>query len=258
MAVRNFARALAATLRFEGGYVHHPADPGSATNMGVTRAVLAEWRGAPVSAADVKALSKAEASAIYRRRYWEMVNCDRLPDGVDLAVFDYAVNSGVGRASRALQSVLDVTVDGIVGRGTVQAASAADPARLIVALCGQRRGFLRRLRIFTTFGRGWLRRVAAIEALALAMTPASPPAAAKAIPSPATETPDMLHSKSIVESRTVWSNLIGLAALAVSAFGFDTSGVDQGAVVDAILKGVAGIGFVASTIYRVKATKQLG
>ena len=43
MAVRNFARALAATLRFEGGYVHHPADPGGATNMGVTRAVLAEW-----------------------------------------------------------------------------------------------------------------------------------------------------------------------------------------------------------------------
>lgn len=254
MAAKNFSRALAATLRFEGGYANHPADPGGATNMGITRAVLADWRGVAVTADDVRAMPRAEATAIYRRRYWEMVNCDRLPEGIDLAVFDYAVNSGVDRASRALQAVLDVPVDGIIGRATVEAAERADGARVIVALCNQRRGFLRRLRIFTTFGRGWLRRVAAVEALALTMAPAivTKPA------TPTMENAPMPDTKSLLESRTVWANVVGLAALAVSLFGFDASSIDQGALVDSVLKGIAGVSFVVSTIFRVKATKNLG
>jgi lysozyme family protein len=254
MAKTNFSRALSATLQFEGGYVNHPADPGGATNMGITQRVLADWRGRSVTAADVKALTRAEAAGIYRRLYWEMVNCDSLPAGVDLAVFDYAVNSGVGRASRALQKVVGATVDGIVGRDTVAAAHAAGAAKVVAALCAERRGFLRRLRIFTVFGRGWLRRVAAVEALASGM-------AAKAVPPPvsfyAKELP-MNFSKSIIESRTVWANIIGMAALGASVLGFDTSAVDQNAVIDAILKGIAGVGFVASTIFRIKATKKLG
>lgn len=254
MAAKNFARALAATLRFEGGYSNHPSDPGGATNMGITLATLTDWRGVSVTAADVRALQKSEAAAIYRRRYWDMVNGDRLPDGIDLAVFDYAVNSGVGRATRALQSVLDVPVDGIIGRGTVEAASRANAERVIIALCNQRRGFLRRLRIFTTFGRGWLRRVAAIEALAITMAPVPVPPSLRATKENAT----MQNSKSLVESRTVWANIVGFSALAVSLFGFDTSDVDQAAVVDAVLKGIAGFSFVLSTIFRVRATRQLG
>ena len=251
MAKSNFARALDATLRFEGGYAHHPRDPGGPTNMGVTRRTLAEWRGQAVSDDDVRDLARAEAAAIYRRLYWELAGCDHLPGGVDLVVFDYAVNSGVDRASRALQSALGVTVDGIVGRATIEAARDADSAAVVVALSAARRGFLRRLPIFAIFGRGWLRRVAAIEALAHALAPPRPPTG------PAKET-IMPNSKSIVESRTVWANVVGLAALAATLFGFDVSGVDQGAVVDAALKAVAGFGFVASTIFRIRATKKLG
>lgn len=253
MAKANFARALAATLRFEGGYSNHPSDPGGATNMGITARVLAEWRGAAVNAADVRAISKSEATAIYRRHYWEMVACDSLPAGLDLAVFDFAVNSGVARATRALQSVLGVTVDGIIGRSTIDAAHARDVRQTILSLCAARRGFLRRLAIFTTFGRGWLRRVAAIEALALTMVaPATP------ISFVNKETWPMNFTKSIVESRTVWANVIGFAALAASILGFDTTAVDQPAVVDAVLQGVAGLSFVASTVFRIKATKTLG
>lgn len=253
MAKTSFARALAATLRFEGGYVNHPADPGGATNMGITLRVLADWRGAKVTPADVRAMPRSEAAAIYRRLYWEMVACDHLPAGVDLAVFDYAVNAGVGRASRALQQVVGATVDGIVGRDTVAATRALSPAKVITALCAERRGFLRRLRIFTVFGRGWLRRVAAIEGLALVMAP----------PGNSTSTTNRQEmpvnfSKSIVESRTVWANVIGMAAIGASLLGFDTSGVDQAAVIDAVLKGVAALGFVASTVFRIKATRKLG
>lgn len=254
MAITSFARALAATLRFEGGYVNHPADPGGATNMGITQRTLADWRGTSVSPADVRAMTQAEAAAIYRRLYWEMVACDRLPAGVDLAVFDYAVNSGVDRASRALQKVAGATVDGIVGRDTVAAVLAMPAAKVVSALCAERRGFLRRLRIFTAFGRGWLRRIAAIEALALAMAPA---ATTRSTQLENQESP-VTFSKSAIESRTVWANVIGMAALGASLFGFDTSGVDQGALIDAALKGVAAIGFVASTIFRIKATKKIG
>lgn len=256
MARSSFARSLEATLRFEGGFSDHAADPGGATKFGITRATLEDWRGESVSEAGMRALTRAEAAAIYRRNYWELAGCDRLPPGVDLAVFDYAVNSGVDRASRALQSALGVTVDGVVGRDTIAAAERADARAVVLALCGERRGFLRRLRIFSAFGRGWLRRVAAVEALALTMTPRAAPQSVLSLA--ATKENAVTYSKSIIESRTIWANLVGLAALGASLLGFDAASVDQGAVVDAVLKGVAGFGFVASTIFRLRATKKLG
>ena len=70
MAESNFERALACVLRHEGGYGDHPADPGGATNFGVTRATLAHHRGRPVTKAEVRALTRAEAAGIYRQRYW--------------------------------------------------------------------------------------------------------------------------------------------------------------------------------------------
>ena len=258
MASQNFARALAATLKFEGGYVNHPADPGGPTNMGVTQATLSAWRGHRVSVADVRALARPEVAAIFRRNYWELTGCDHLPAGLDIAVFDYAVNSGVPRASRAVQAVVGVTVDGIVGTATINAARAMGAQAAVLALGGQRRGFLRQLRIFTTFGRGWLARVAAIESLALSLAASEAPLPTRShspFP-PTTETP-MNFSKSFVESRTIWSNLIGLAALAASFMGYDASSVDQAAMLDAVLKSVAGAGFVASTIFRIKATRKL-
>jgi hypothetical protein len=67
----------------------------------------------------------------------------------------------------------------------------------------------------------------------------------------------MIGLKPILQSRTVWSNLVGFAALSLSAFGFDTHDVDSGAVADALLQVVAAGGFVASTVFRVLATKRL-
>lgn len=259
MVASNFSASLALTLEFEGGYSDHPADPGGATKYGITRAVLADWRGRAVSKADVQAMTRSEAEAIYRRNYWDGVGGDELPGGVDAVVFDYAVNSGPDRASRALQSAVGVVADGIVGMDTVNAACADDPARLVRAICQQRRGFLGRLKIFPVFGRGWLRRVERLEQFALALAKATPVTTDRAVFPSTTpkETSDMSLSKTIFESRTIWANLIGLAALAASAFGFDTAVVDQGAMVDAVLNVIAGAGFVASTVFRIKATRQI-
>ncbi len=165
-----FAACLAEVLPHEGGYVDHPDDPGGATNLGITHATLAAWRGKPVTKQDVRNLSKAEAAAIYRARYWDAVQGDLLPPGLDLAVFDYAVNSGPGRAARSLQAVLGVTQDGAIGPATLAAVRRAPgPATIIMDLCDTRMLFLRSLPTFGTFGKGWTRRVTSIEEAALKM-----------------------------------------------------------------------------------------
>lgn len=122
-------------LEYEGGFVNHPRDPGGATNMGITRRTLAAWRGHPVSVQDVRDLTKSEAMAIYKAHYWDAVQGDRLPRGLDYAVYDYAVNSGPGRAARDLQRCLGVTVDGIIGAQPqiVYQARNADNSKALAA-----------------------------------------------------------------------------------------------------------------------------
>lgn len=169
-----FETCLAEVLKHEGGYSDHPADPGGATNMGITRKTLARWRQVTPWTAlpkeEVKRLGKAEAGRIYRALYWETCGADRLPAGVDLAVFDYAVNSGPDRAIRTLQAAVEVAIDGVLGPVTLRAAAAAEPKALINAISDQRMAFLKRLATFPSFGRGWTSRVGAIRAASLKST----------------------------------------------------------------------------------------
>lgn len=164
-----FARCVAEVLKHEGGFVHHPRDPGGATNRGITLATLADWRGREVTPADVQAMTEAEAREIYRARYWNAVQGDHLPAGVDLAVFDLAVNSGVGRAARMLQQQLGVTVDGAIGPRTLAAVGRVNASRLTGDLCRARLAFLRGLSTWDVFGKGWERRVADVQRAALEM-----------------------------------------------------------------------------------------
>lgn len=173
-----FEACLTEVLRHEGGYVDHPSDPGGATNMGITRKTLARWRHVspwwtlPKTA--VQGLSREEAARIYRARYWNACKAGEMPGGIDLALFDYAVNSGPDRAIRTLQAILNVAADGQVGPLTITAASKANARTVVDALCDRRLGFLRGLSNFSVFGTGWARRVAAIRKAALAMAPVNP------------------------------------------------------------------------------------
>jgi lysozyme family protein len=163
-----FDRCLAEVLRLEGGYVDDPRDPGGATRFGVTRAVLSEAIGRDASAEDVAALTEEEAAAIYRSRYWAPTRCAELPAGVDLVVFDSAVNMGPGTSARLLQAALGVTTDGVVGPRTLAAVSIRPAADVIRAVSELRRQRYRALANFSVFGRGWLSRTDTVEALALA------------------------------------------------------------------------------------------
>lgn len=154
----NFEKALALVLEHEGGYVNHPKDPGGATMKGVTQAVYDAYRKmrgrGPQS---VKFISNEELRAIYKFQYWDKVQGDFLPSGLDYAVFDFAVNSGVTRAAKYLQAVVGVTQDGQIGARTL--AAITSPVAAINALCDRRMGFLRSLKNWLTFGKGWKKRV---------------------------------------------------------------------------------------------------
>lgn len=170
---KNFRAALAHVLVHEGGYVDHPLDPGGATNFGITRRTLAAWRGVrpwrKLPKSEVQALKRREVAQIYRARYWDGVLGDKLPSGVDYAVFDFAVNSGVARAANALQRVVGARPDGIIGPMSLAAVSRHHPKTIIRRLSAHRRGFLQRLRTWKTFGRGWTARVNGVLEDALEM-----------------------------------------------------------------------------------------
>ncbi|WP_095091401.1 glycoside hydrolase family 108 protein [Mesorhizobium sophorae] len=186
---RNFARALALVLKSEGGWSDNPADPGGATMKGVTLANFRRYVKANASKADLRKISDQQVAAVFRRYYWDAVLGAELPDGVDHAVFDFAVNSGPGRAAKALQAALGVAQDGRIGPATLAAARARPAGVTIDALCDARLAFLKRLPTWATFGRGWSDRVTSVRAQALLMsaTPVTAPAPVPAAPSPGAE-----------------------------------------------------------------------
>ena len=200
------------------------------------------------------ALGRREAGEIYRARYWNAIRGDELPPGIDLVVFDAAVNSGPARAVRWLQGALALPADGAIGPLTMGAVAQADSPDLVSAYSKTRLQFLQRLTTWRAFGRGWTRRVRETEAAALALAGqgrGTPLNTRRKDISPVHDTKNLLTSK------TLWSNLIGLGAIMLSLFGIDASGVDSDGLAHAIPQAVAAVSFIASTLFRVTATKRL-
>ena len=118
----------------EGGFVNDPDDPGGATNFGVTigtmrRLGLDLTGDGQVSEADVRALSREQAVAIFLEHYYRRAGIAALPEVLQPSVFDMYVNAG-GNAVRILQRLLgemghDLAVDGVLGPQTIRAAQAA-------------------------------------------------------------------------------------------------------------------------------------
>jgi lysozyme family protein len=174
MAKGNLPACLHETLKYEGGYQEDRRDPGNkdggATNMGITSETLALNWGRAVTKQDVRDLTRGEATEIYEARYWRPVRGDELPYGLDLSTFDAGVNSGTSRGIKWLQAAVGETVDGRFGPMTMAAVNAiTDMPRAINALNDKRIGFMRSLRIWSTFGKGWSRRVASVRAKSVAM-----------------------------------------------------------------------------------------
>lgn len=181
----NYAACHNIVKRWEGGKVDHPADPGGRTAYGITQRVYDGYRkrlSKPVN--DVYRITVEEMAAIYKPQYWDAVRGDDLPRGLDLAVYDFSVNSGPTRAAKYLQEALrkvlkdtELKVDGAVGEATLGACKRALASGriddVINVIFDMRLAFLKRLDTWATFGKGWSNRLNDVrpKSLKMAATP---------------------------------------------------------------------------------------
>lgn len=165
---------MSRVLRYEGGYSNHPKDPGGVTLQGVIQRVYDGYRqrrgldARPLTAALLgKPDWEAERDEIYRIQYWDKIRGDDLPAGVDFAVFDAAVNSGPVQAVKWLQRSIRVNaVDGMIGEATLAAVElTSDHDQLVADICSRRLAFMRQLKTWSVFGKGWEARVASVVSI---------------------------------------------------------------------------------------------
>jgi lysozyme family protein len=117
-AYSGFNHALAFALwwetggRTDGAMTNDPDDPGGLTKWGISQRAFPRVH--------IPSLTRTQAAELYRLNYWDLVEGDELPRVVAFVVFDYAVNSGVARASRALQRAVGAKIDGDIGPQTIR------------------------------------------------------------------------------------------------------------------------------------------
>jgi lysozyme family protein len=259
----------------EGGYKDDPQDPGGPTNLGITLAEFASWKGTRLDQGsqealkqDLKRIPAETVREIYLQRYWLPARCPELPPALAFMHFDAGVNQGVGTALRMLQEAVDVDTDGEFGPLTRSAVASHPVAQTLGRYADIRRRRYRALAGFPRFGRGWLARVDRTLARAEeilgqhAQFPDQPHEGDMDMTSnPAPEA----SGKWWGESVTIWGALItGLATVVPAlgpAIGIDITG-DQvqalGNGVVAAVQAIAGLVGTAITIYgRVRATQPL-
>jgi lysozyme family protein len=161
-AFMGFDTAVKIILEMEGGYVNNPRDPGGETNYGISK------RSYPTL--DIRNLDRSQAEAIYRNDYWNKMQCDKMPDGVALIVFDMAVNQGPGIAAQLLQKAIGCKADGVVGPNTISCICAQPATAIIDDVRRKREAHYRSTINFDTFGAGWMNRLEHIYKLAREMT----------------------------------------------------------------------------------------
>ena len=193
MTASNFARALTAVLRHEGGWSDHKDDPGGPTMRGVTLKTYRAYVKKGGSIQDLRNITDLELATVYRKQYWDAVKADALPGGIDYAVFDFAVNSGPHRAATMLQKTVGATADGVIGPETMSAVLAHTPGTVVDQLCSRRLAWLKTLKTWPSFKNGWTSRVNGVRKLGMEMAikPYIPPPpdipAPEPVPSPASE-----------------------------------------------------------------------
>lgn len=160
----NFDEAFKTVIGHEGGFTLHSGDPGNWTSGKVGIGTL---KGTKYGIAantypneDIKNLTLDRAKQLYKRDFWDKAKCDQLPDGLRFHVFDVSVNSGVSRGVKTLQQALGVNDDGIVGSQTINASKSQNAHEILIKFYSFRIAFYTSLNTFSTFGKGWMNRVA--------------------------------------------------------------------------------------------------
>ena len=169
MSQNNFDASLKLVLQSEGGYSAESCDPGGITNLGVTQRVMEEWLGHPVDDKFMQKLTPEIVAPLYKAKYWMACSAPKLPIGLDYAVFDTAVNMGVGTAVKLLQESLGCVPDAMLGPRTIQLIDQKDPTMMLAKFCQRRRDYYSGFKLFPLYGKGWLKRVEFVFENALKM-----------------------------------------------------------------------------------------
>lgn len=177
MTAAAFDAAFRIVVGEEGGYDADPRDAGNWTGGAAGAGTLGGTKYGISAAAyptlDIEALTLADAQAIYRRDYWDRIAGDALPDPLALMLFDCAVNQGVFRAARMLQSAVRVTQDGDIGPMTLAAVASSDVLDTLAQVGWLRDCSYREDAAWPTYGHGWIKRLATVTALSLVYTQAA-------------------------------------------------------------------------------------
>ncbi len=226
-----FDTALAHVFEMEGGYTEDAYDPGGPTNLGITLATFAAFKGIALTAdsfaplkSELKSISKDTAAGIYRTRYWSRCFAADLPPALGLMHFDAAVNHGVHGAAELLQRSVDVAIDGEIGPDTLAAARAQPLATTLAAYAANRLARYQSLPHFWRFGRGWTRRVERTLAAASAflnapLSTSKDPTMPDASTTPVATAPQTTEPKWWGHSMTIWGTIITALSTVLPAVG---------------------------------------
>lgn len=176
--IDNWEKSFELMLGSEGGFSDDSRDNGNklpdgrpgSTMLGVTQYNWENWTGHQVTHEQMKKLKPADVKPFYKKKFWDACRCNDLPDGIDYLVFDFAVNAGVGRSAKTLQSAVGATPDGSIGPLTLAAVNAYNNPETVINLFSiAKEEFYRSLDNFDVYGKGWLNRVAAVKIKATSM-----------------------------------------------------------------------------------------
>lgn len=166
----DFEKAIKKVLRWEGGYVFHPADPGGETNFGITDRLdgivdgLIDVDGDGIGDVKVRMLTEAQARIIYKREFWDKMLGDQVHDQqVAEIIFDGFVNMAKN-GIRVAQLAVGVKADGVLGKNTLNALNSVLSHRMLFEdIKDERIGFYNRLVVrkpeLGVFLKGWLNRM---------------------------------------------------------------------------------------------------
>ena len=159
-----FDEAFERLMGHEGVLSVDPNDPGNWTgrrvNVGVLRGTKFGISAAQYPDEDIPNLTRERSKQLFRRDYWDVVNGDKLKDGVAWQAVDFAFNSGPDDGIRALQRAVRVTPDGRWGPISQAAADAADESDTIMLIIAERLRYMAGLSSWPSHGRGWVMRMA--------------------------------------------------------------------------------------------------
>ena len=159
----HFEANLAWVLLQEGGFAKLAND--EVTNLGVKRSTWAGWVDRPVTIEELKSLTVPRVTPLYLKQYYIPCLADKIIHPVDLCVFDFAVNSGVGRSLAVLSTQMNISLDNKSRDMLIDAINThPDVAKLINQFCDRRLSFVRGLKNHYLYGKGWEARIARLRA----------------------------------------------------------------------------------------------